>query len=335
MNPTASPKYTAYAGFAVVLVAMLWSRSIPALLAGLLGYAITQVVHRKVQRTTRSAVAGLFAAAGVGGLTLAAVVAIAFGLSRLLSGESLSGLLLMLAGTLQQIRQYLPEEVGANLPNSVVALKELISSSLSSHAGAVAGFSEGMLHTLVFTLIGWVVGVLAAVKGAAESDGKVPTVFLAEWLGLWLRLNTAFRAVALAQSKIAALNATLTAIFLLVICPLAGWHLPYSKTMVLVTLVCGLIPVVGNLVSNSMITLIALGVSLPTAIAALAFLVVVHKLEYFFSARIQGNHIGAQAWELLIVLFAFESLFGSAGMVIAPVIYAFVKGELKREAWLN
>jgi predicted PurR-regulated permease PerM len=335
MNTASIQKRIAYAAFAVAIVAMLWTHSIPALLAGLLGFAITKGVHQKAQRISLSAGAELAAATAVGAVTLALVVVLIFGLSKLLSGESLSGLLLTLAGTLQQIRHYLPEDVGANWPDSVMALKELISSSLSAHAGAVAGFSEGMLHTLVFTLIGWVVGVLSSVKSPARSHAKSPTVFVAEWLGLWDRLNASFRAVALAQTKIAALNATLTAVFLLVICPLAGWHLPYSKTMVLVTFLCGLIPVVGNLVSNAMITLIALGVSLPTAIAALAFLVIVHKLEYFFSARIQGNHIGAQAWELLIVLFAFESLFGSAGMVIAPVLYAFAKGELKREAWLN
>jgi predicted PurR-regulated permease PerM len=35
------------------------------------------------------------------------------------------------------------------------------------------------------------------------------------------------------------------------------------------------------------------------------------------------------------VLFAFEIMFGPAGMVAAPVIYAFVKAELKRIRWLN
>ena len=62
---------------------------------------------------------------------------------------------------------------------------------------------------------------------------------------------------------------------------------------------------------------------------------IVHKLEYLLNARIQGQQIGAQAWELLIVLFAFEALFGVTGMVLAPVLYAFFKGELRRVGWLE
>ena len=70
-------------------------------------------------------------------------------------------------------------------------------------------------------------------------------------------------------------------------------------------------------------------------LAALVFLMLVHKLEYLLNARIQGQQIGAQAWELLIVLFAAEALFGVTGMVLAPVLYAFFKAELRRVGWLS
>ncbi len=65
----------------------------------------------------------------------------------------------------------------------------------------------------------------------------------------------------------------------------------------LVTFVAGLIPVVGNLISNSVIVLLSLGVGPGVALASLVFLIVIHKLEYFLNARIVGGEIHASAWE--------------------------------------
>jgi len=92
-----------------------------------------------------------------------------------------------------------------------------------------------------------------------------------------------------AQVRIALLNAVFTGVYLVVVLPLFGIHLPFAKTLILVTFLCGLIPVVGNLISNSVIVLVSLSQSLPLALASLVFLVVIHKLEYFLNARIVGT----------------------------------------------
>jgi len=47
--------------------------------------------------------------------------------------------------------------------------------------------------------------------------------------------------------------------------------------MLLVTFICGLLPVIGNLISNSVIVLLSLGESAGVALGSLAFLVVVHN----------------------------------------------------------
>jgi predicted PurR-regulated permease PerM len=86
--------------------------------------------------------------------------------------------------------------------------------------------------------------------------------------------------------------------------------------------------VVGNLISNTVIVIISLGVSVWVAMASLVFLIVIHKLEYFVNARIVGGEIRAAAWEILAALLAFEAAFGVPGMVLAPILYAYVKGEL-------
>ena len=84
----------------------------------------------------------------------------------------------------------------------------------------------------------------------------------------------------------------------------------------------------GNLISNSAITLLALLVSPVAAAIALVFLVVVHKFEYFLNARIVGARISAQSWELLLAMLVMEAAFGLPGLVAAPIYYAWLKQEL-------
>jgi len=90
----------------------------------------------------------------------------------------------------------------------------------------------------------------------------------------------------------------------------------------------GLLPVVGNLVSNTIIVVVSLSVSLSVAIASLVFLVIIHKLEYFLNAHIVGTQIHARAWELLLVMLVMEAAFGIVGVIAAPIYYAYLKDEL-------
>jgi predicted PurR-regulated permease PerM len=69
--------------------------------------------------------------------------------------------------------------------------------------------------------------------------------------------------------------------------------------------------------------------SFATALGSLAFLVIIHKLEYFLNARIIGGKIKANAWELLIAMVLMEATFGIAGVVAAPIYYAYIKSELR------
>ena len=108
-----------------------------------------------------------------------------------------------------------------------------------------------------------------------------------------------------------------------------------AGTLVVVTFIAGLIPVVGNLISNTVIVIIALSSSLVDAGLALAWLVGIHKLEYFLNAHIIGTRIRASAWELLMVMLVMESLVGLAGLVSAPIIYAQLKHRLHQRGWID
>ena len=105
--------------------------------------------------------------------------------------------------------------------------------------------------------------------------------------------------------------------------PLFGIHLPFTKTLIVLTFVIGLLPIIGNLISNTVIFVVSLSHSLAVAMAALAYLIIIHKLEYFLNARIIGSQIRAKAWEILLALLVLEAAFGIPGLIAAPIYYAY------------
>jgi predicted PurR-regulated permease PerM len=138
----------------------------------------------------------------------------------------------------------------------------------------------------------------------------------------------AFRQIVVAQFWIAAFNAACTAAFLWLALPLAGVNMPYSATLVGLTFLAGLIPIVGNLLCNSVLTIAGVSVSPAVGLACLLFLVAIHKFEYVINAKVVGKRTNTAAWELLTVMFIGEAIFGVSGLVAAPLYYAFVKREL-------
>src|SRR4029453_78444 len=96
------------------------------------------------------------------------------------------------------------------------------------------------------------------------------------------------------------------------------------------TFLCGLLPIVGNLISNSIIVGIALTISPRVAIAALLFLVALHKLEYFLNSKIIGDRIKNPVWLTLLALIIGERFMGIPGMILAPVVLNYIKVEASK-----
>ena len=142
------------------------------------------------------------------------------------------------------------------------------------------------------------------------------------------RIREAFNKIFVAQFKISLIDATLTAIYLKVALPFFGIELPFAKMLILLTFIFGLLPVVGNLISNTLIVLVSLKSGIGISVVSLGFLVVIHKLEYVLNAKIIGKEINSSIIELLFVMILFEGLFGIAGLILSTILYAYVKKEL-------
>jgi predicted PurR-regulated permease PerM len=63
------------------------------------------------------------------------------------------------------------------------------------------------------------------------------------------------------------------------------------------------------------------------AMAALIFLIVIHKLEYFLNSKIVGWRIHNPLWLTLLGLIVGERVLGLPGMILAPVILYYIKLE--------
>jgi predicted PurR-regulated permease PerM len=133
-----------------------------------------------------------------------------------------------------------------------------------------------------------------------------------------------FTKVISAQIVISIINSGLTAVFLLV----TGY--PFAAVLVVLTFLCGLLPIIGNLISNTLIVGVGFTVSPRTALLAIIFLVVIHKLEYFLNSKIIGDRIKNPMWLTLIGLVLGEKLMGIPGMILAPVVLHYIKVETSR-----
>jgi predicted PurR-regulated permease PerM len=315
------------------LVTVLYVGLLTSLLPGLLIYEIVQIAgirHRSLGVTYR---AGKVIAVSV--LATAVTLLLLFAIGSLADlatsrSDSIVILLQKMADIIDAARIHFPAWAQQYLPSNVEDLKATAADWLRIHAGDLRQFGENFGRVFVHILVGMIIGGMVAISTTAE-----PTVLgpLTQALQARIRfLGTAFRRVVFAQVRISALNTILTALYLGVLLPLMGIELPLTKTMIAVTFVAGLIPVLGNLVSNTVIVIVSLSSSLYAAIGSLVFLVFIHKLEYFVNARIIGSQIRARAWELLLAMLVMESAFGVTGVIAAPIFYAYLKDELSDRA---
>jgi predicted PurR-regulated permease PerM len=193
----------------------------------------------------------------------------------------------------------------------------------------VAHFARRTTTVLVFTIIGIVAAVslffktgLDPYRNTHSVKNNLYSICCDEVSKRFRDLYRSFATVMGAQITISLINTALTAIFVFAV------RLPYGPLVVGITFLCGLVPIVGNLVSNTVIVFIALTVSLKLAVGVLVFLVVIHKLEYFLNSKIIGERIRNPVWLTLIALIIGERLMGIPGLILAPVVLNYVRVDM-------
>jgi predicted PurR-regulated permease PerM len=193
----------------------------------------------------------------------------------------------------------------------------------------VANFVRSATAVLVFSVLGIVAAGslffktgLDPHRGTHRVKNNLYSICCDEVSTRFRDFYRSFATVMGAQITISLINTVLTAIFLLAV------RLPHAPLLIAVTFLCGLVPIVGNLASNTVIVFVGVTVSLKLAISALVFLVLIHKLEYFLNSKIIGDRIRNPVWLTLIALIIGERLMGISGLILAPVVLNYLRVEM-------
>ncbi|AXF75928.1 AI-2E family transporter [Erwinia tracheiphila] len=319
---------TSYLLIALALFSIFPLRLLPCFLAGFIVYetilALTPWVEKWVKGPLARWIIIFF-------LTLLVVVSLVLGITKVIGFllndfQNPAAFHAAASKLLEDAQRTLSPVITRYLPADIDELQHQLVMWLREHLVVVQTFGKSAAHTFATMLIGMLLGAIISLRVSGSDQHNAPLKH--ELLERLSRLAASFHDVVFAQIKISLVNTVLSAGFLFGILPLFNLHFPFAKTIVAVTFIAGLLPVIGNLISNTIIVLIGLSISLEAASIALIFLILVHKLEYFINARIFGTRINAKTWEILLAMLVFESAFGLTGVVAAPVYYAYFKSEL-------
>ena len=224
------------------------------------------------------------------------------------------------------------DQRGFDLPFSNLEEFKTVALETVNKSFANIGF---YLRRAMFQIVSLIIGVVMPVslflnaRWHRDDDPLAVRGSLYSTVGqeLALRVQTfyhSFTTVMGAQILISAINSVLTAAFLL----WGGYqHVP---VLVGLTFGCGLLPIVGNVISNTLIVGVSFTIGPKMALFALLFLVTIHKLEYFLNSKIIGHRIKNPMWLTLFGLIIGERLMGIPGMILAPVVLHYIKVEASR-----
>lgn len=212
-------------------------------------------------------------------------------------------------------------------------LKRYLLDTVKSQLHFVARFTQVFTKEFVYVIIALVAtcGIFSTGKVDLGDTtyairNNVYSVFTQKLTERFSNFFSSFHTVMGAQVVISSVNTFFTGLFVLGL-SLFGVPLPYSFVIIVVTFLCGLLPIVGNLISNTIIFGIGLTQSVQLAVASLVYLIVLHKFEYFLNSKIIGGRIKNPMWLTLLSLLIGERLAGIPGMILAPVILNYCKLE--------
>jgi predicted PurR-regulated permease PerM len=224
------------------------------------------------------------------------------------------------------------ERKGVELPfTDYASLKSVAISEVKEQVTNVGRYAREAVFQIALLIIGLVVALslFLNTRWGADDESREArdSLYATVVRELVVRFETffvSFSKVIGAQIIISAINTALTAVFLV-------WNgFPYATVIIVLTFLCGLLPIIGNIASNTLIVGVGFTISPRMALVALVFLVVIHKLEYFLNSKIIGDRIKNPMWLTLIGIVLGEKLMGIPGMILAPVVLHYIKVEASR-----
>ena len=210
---------------------------------------------------------------------------------------------------------------------------EKILEGIKHYAGDALSAASAVGHFFVYVLIGFILALVYVLEEEelAQFWERVDTRSLGGTLGRWLGHVADSTIVTVQLQLVVAVFNTITTLPVLLL--LGVQHV--GPLMVLI-FVSALVPVIGNIVSGTVLCLLAyqaqgwLGVGI---FVGLTF--VLHKIEsYYLSPRLTARHVKMPGFLLIVSLLACEHLFGFKGLFLSfPILFisSRIRGEFLEE----
>lgn len=322
-----SPRNASYLLFAAGAAAVVRLDLGQTLLAGLFSYTLIDAAYRRLARRLPEAAARWLAL-----LIFAVAASLLTWMLASFVKTAVATIPTLLATVLPRVVE-LARVYRVDLPfDNIQELRNVLLDSLKEHVPQVT-HAGGLVTKRAFQIVlGVVVAALAFMAGGGAAEaGSAPlpsprTLYdelRREFAGRAARFMGGFEKVIGAQVTISAVNTLLTAVFLLFL------GFPHVAFLIPATFVLGILPIIGNILSNTVIVGTALTLSPQHAVFALGFLVFIHKGEYFLNSRIIGGSIDTPMWVTLMGILAGESVMGVPGIILAPALIHYVREELR------
>jgi len=197
------------------------------------------------------------------------------------------------------------------------------------YAGSALQAALAVGHVALYATIGLIVAVvfLLEEQELKEFHGTLAPRSLHATLIRWIgHIADATVVTVQLQVIVAACNALLTLPVLLLL------RIPHVGALMILIFVSALVPIVGNMVSGAVLSVLAyhakgwLGVGL---FVGLTF--VLHKVEaYYLNPRLTARHVKLPGFVLIVSLLLWEHVLGFAGLFVS-FPFLFVAGKIRSE----
>ncbi|MBI5246829.1 MAG: AI-2E family transporter [Elusimicrobia bacterium] len=318
--PISGPRKASYALFVLALIGVARFGLGACVLAALVSYMMMDLTERRMRdrgarpRLARLAALAVFAILATA-LTWIFVAFVRVGVARLP----------VLLDTVLPRLTFLNDLFGPDITvDNARELRDLVVASAKDNFSSVTKTSGLLTRGFFQVVVGMFVAAMRFLSPAGEEgDSNLFEALRGECSARTTLFVRSFEKVVGAQVAISTINALLTAIFL------HAMGFPFKTFLILTAFVCGMVPIVGNVISNAAIVTAGLTVSVQLATIGLIYLVVIHKLEYLLNSRIIGGSIDTPMWMTLLGLVVGEAMMGVPGVLLAPALIHYAREELR------
>lgn len=215
-------------------------------------------------------------------------------------------------------------ELKEHLPDT-----ETLVSSFSHYGTDAVHVLNALGHLVAYALIGLILAVVFLLEREAilRWRDSLPPASLLGTLARWFdHVAEAISVTVQLQLIVAAFNTLLTLPVLFVL------GIPDKPLLMMLIFVSGLVPVIGNVVSGAVLSVMAWLTSGPVGVAVFLVLTfLLHKVEaYYLNPRLTARHVKLPGFVLILSLIAWEHVLGFAGLFVS-FPFLFIAGKIRAE----